>query len=141
MQVESLTLSDLLILGLCTWQIVETWHHGSIFAGRRAELEVTDGFVASLLTCMFCLSHWVAGLTTGWYLGVRLLAWQRGPEWLSLVLCLPVYAFAVTRLAQLGHDMTGLLRRLVAGKLAAGKATTHPTPPVGEQTAELLDRP
>lgn len=97
-----MTTLDLAAASLATMQIVETWRHGSIFAGARAEVEARTGFFAELLTCPFCLSHWVAGGAVV----VCLLAQSVHP-WLMF----PVWAFAVTRAAQLLHDATHSISR------------------------------
>lgn len=59
--------AELVVAGLATWQIVEIWHHSSLFAGVRARVELMDvegarGRLRELLSCPFCLSVWVGGL-------------------------------------------------------------------------------
>lgn len=50
-----------LIAGTANWTVIETWHHGSLFDSVRARLEVCRGrFLADLLLCPYCLSHWTA---------------------------------------------------------------------------------
>lgn len=98
-------LTELIILALATWQVVETYRHGSIFAGLRAELEIRPGKVGELFSCMFCLSHWAALLVV--IIGSSLPAspWQI-LEVVRQVLKIIVLALAVTRAAQLGHDLS-----------------------------------
>ena len=40
----------------------ETWSYGSIFSNIHAKIEVYETWWAELLTCNFCLSHWLAAL-------------------------------------------------------------------------------
>lgn len=89
-----MTLTDLIILVLATSQIIETYHHGSIFAPVRARIETWPyGFWYGLLTCMFCLSHWVSL--------VDVVGWVFNPFGIPHVV---LTAFAVTRGAQLVND-------------------------------------
>lgn len=77
----------LLLLGLSTWQVTETLHHGSIFSRLRewaAEVDRESAGVRRwLLTpvralgCPFCLSHWAALLL----LGPALLALYASGGW------------------------------------------------------------
>lgn len=96
-----MTWLDVVIMILATNQAVETFHHGSLFAESRAKLEISEGFFAELLLCPFCLSHWVAALTVGWYVVAR---WLVGETWELLALA-PVYALAIARGAQLLNDV------------------------------------
>lgn len=89
-----------LVAAFAAWEIVEVWRHGSIFASRRARVELWEGwgwdFVRDLLMCPFCLSVWVGGFTTGWliYCGDwHLLTW-------------PLYALAVARCSNVFNDVT-----------------------------------
>lgn len=92
---------DLFAAALATWQAVEIWHHGEIFATWRARFDAIldagdSGFfnyVVAMLRCPFCMSVWV-GL-------VCLMAAYIG-SWVEY----PVYALAVSRLANLGNDLT-----------------------------------
>jgi len=84
-----------------SWQIVETLRHGSIFRplrqwanANRDHVHGEVALLAQLLSCPFCLSHWAP-----W---VPLLVCLYGPEWLML----PVYVLAITRLTQLGNDLS-----------------------------------
>ena len=92
------TLGETIVLGLAVWQIVEIWHHGSIFAGRRADLEIEDSFKASLLSCPFCLSTWV-----GWFVAA-MIALAGLTAWLGFLKIL-VAGLAAARLANLGNDL------------------------------------
>lgn len=53
----------IVVSAVANWAALETWRHGSLFAGVRARLEVRQGgFLADLLLCTFCLSHWTGAL-------------------------------------------------------------------------------
>ncbi len=101
---------DLLVAALAGCQVTETWHHGGIFRGVRAKLKSVqdDGSrswpvrrLSELLTCPFCSSHWVC-------FACVLVMWLA--DWDSFWR-LPVYGFAVTRIAQLVSDAThGIVR-------------------------------
>jgi hypothetical protein len=68
-------LFSLLLAALATWQIVEIFHHGEIFARYNARIELMIElpqvaalssfwkFVYSVLLCPKCLSVWVGGCT------------------------------------------------------------------------------
>jgi hypothetical protein len=88
---------------LACWQMIEVWHHGSIFDRHRAWLEAhNEGFFVDLLLCPFCLSNWVSLLTTA---GVFALAFKwNNFEWHYLV-ALPCLSFASARLANLFNDL------------------------------------
>jgi hypothetical protein len=94
-----MTLTEVIIAALAVWQIVEIWHHSSLFASWRAKVETQqDRWYGELLLCPFCLSLWVAVLVT---LGLVVLDyWHLG----SVILG----SFAVARLANLGNDLTHL---------------------------------
>lgn len=51
---------ELAILALATWEVVELWHHGSIFADWRAQTELWDYPWRTLFSCPFCLAPWTA---------------------------------------------------------------------------------
>lgn len=91
---------DFLAAILATTQAVEIWNHGSIFATRRAKLEVSDSWIASLLRCMFCLTVWVSWLTC---LSVLAFNWLPG---LFFPLKVFVYGLAIARGANLLNDFT-----------------------------------
>lgn len=102
-------LIDFLAAILACNQVVEIWNHGSIFATRRAQIELSDGWFASLLRCMFCLSVWV-----GWLVCLAVLAANYLPgflsfnyptEFLTFPLRLFVYGLAVSRAANLINDL------------------------------------
>jgi hypothetical protein len=99
----------LLACGLATWSAVEIFHHGSIFAGVRAYWESQLGFggvrgwLASLLSCPFCLSVWVAAATcVSWEVSVA--------DQFSTGRCL-ICTLAASRLANLGNDLAYSLTR------------------------------
>ncbi len=109
-----MTLPGLLVAALAAWQAVEVWHHGSMFAGRRAAVQAwpdrgVRGWLAALLTCPFCLSVWVgfasaAAVTADMPQGDAVWVWA---GWLGLGLVkLFAYGLAVSRLANLGNDLT-----------------------------------
>lgn len=85
------------VVGLATWQICEIWNHGSIFEEWKQKCELlTELWWARLLSCMFCLSNWVALLC-----GVLALLTLKVSIWFSL----PLFMFAGARLANLGNDL------------------------------------
>lgn len=117
----------LLVLGLATWQAVEVWHHGKLFAGRRAAAETWAGWwyhgpfaVKRMARCrlarprLLCLklSHdawaWLGGLlgcpfcTSVWAGGVLYALWTWTPDWVRVV----HYALAASRLANALNDLT-----------------------------------
>lgn len=103
-------LADLLIAGFAGWQIVETWHHGSIFREVRKKLKTMRSDKAKpwlerkfygLFVCPFCLSHWVSLVCATVVLPTASDSFWR----------LPVYAFAITRVAQLLNDVTHSITR------------------------------
>lgn len=76
-------------------QVIELYHHGSLFSDLREEYrDSTSYLVANLSTCMFCLAPWVAGLVVLWY------------TVLPTVLRIVIYILAVTRAANLVNDLT-----------------------------------
>lgn len=99
------TLTYLLVVcALANWQMVETWHHGSIFASARARVEMYQGsFWADLLSCPFCLSHWTAG---GLTILAMALAQQVCAAPFAWFLLTPALSLAVTRLSNLCNDLT-----------------------------------
>lgn len=94
-------MTDLLVLGLAVWQAVETWRHGSIFfrprqffREQRRHPVYWRRWSGELLSCPFCLPHWVALIfVIGWFC-----------DWTPAKLA--IWALAATRLAQLGNDLT-----------------------------------
>jgi hypothetical protein len=105
-----MTWLEIAVAALATWQAVEVWHHGSIFAGARAWMELKTGFWMRLLLCPFCLTVWVS---TAFVL-VLMTERQGTPEgWFTFIIWAPfyllrmfVYGLAVARLANLGNDLT-----------------------------------
>ena len=87
----------LIVAALATWQIIEIWHHSLLFAPLRARTEMWVNKFGELLSCPFCLSPWIAALcVTVLTLAEYGLAGRIG----SVI----IYAFAVSRLANLGND-------------------------------------
>lgn len=56
----NVTLVELVVAALATWQVVEVWHHSSLLAPLRARGELLEGRAGELLACPFCLTVWVA---------------------------------------------------------------------------------
>jgi hypothetical protein len=98
-------LTALTVSALAVWEIVEIWHHSQLFAGRRAWLEAQDNKIADLLLCPFCLSVWVS-LIVLLIVGTSVHLEQHAPRWMIDCIRLPIYVFAVARLANLFNDMT-----------------------------------
>lgn len=108
-----MTLIDLIVGGLATWQIVEIWHHSLLFADWRARTEMLTGKLGELFACPFCLSVWVGFVCAtllwykhpteihGTYSGLRVAFWAA-----MLVIKAGLYGLAVARLANLGNDLT-----------------------------------
>ena len=93
-------LTELLVTTLATWQTIEIWHHGRLFASWRARTELWENKLGELLVCTFCLSVWVAWLFC-------LAFWASGllePAYAQLAL-IPIYGLAAARLANLGNDV------------------------------------
>lgn len=97
-----MSLCDLFVAALAAWQVVEVWHHGDIFADWRSRVELWRGgvwgWLGGMLGCPWCLSVWVGLLVCAelW------LASFAGYSWVAL----PAYALAVSRLANLGNDLS-----------------------------------
>lgn len=87
---------QLVTTALAVWQIVEIWHHSSLFAAWRARVELQSGFTAALLRCPWCLSVWV-GLSYA-----SLLSIDGNVSRVSGIICL---GLAASRLANLGNDV------------------------------------
>ena len=86
---------------IANWQVVETWHHGSLFARTRAWLEVRSGLLPELMLCPYCLSHWTAlPITAAAAVGVGSAVFN-DLQWLLI----PVISLAVTRLSNLLNDV------------------------------------
>ena len=88
---------NLIVAALAVWEILEIWHHSTLFAGWRARIELWDNLLGDLLRCMFCMSPWTSLavlLLLGW------LDWP-GRCYTQMV----AWAFATARLANLGNDV------------------------------------
>ena len=75
---------------LASWQLVETFHHGDLFANFRARLEAKGGLFSELMLCPFCLSHWTALLVCAQVMLAfdfewSFIKWWWAPYWLSVV--------------------------------------------------------
>lgn len=105
----------LVLAALAAWQAVEVWHHGSIFATRRATVQTwpdegVRGWLKQLLTCPFCLSVWV-GTAVAAVIVADLPAGEGWHHWVWFLglgaLKLFCYGLAVSRLSNLANDLTG----------------------------------
>lgn len=107
-----MAVAEIVIAGLAVWQIIEIWRHGSLFAEPRARIELWDGVLGTLLRCGFCLAPWVAWLivTPPLFLEPFLQSlddpWRRPGLVAINIWRWIVYGFAVSRLANLGNDLT-----------------------------------
>ena len=112
-----MNLIDLLIMALATWQAVEIWNHGSIFASFRARIELWNDKLGTLLLCPFCLSVWVAfavvaimSASVPDFPEQGVTMWRHA--WLTCVWVTMkaakvfVIILAVSRLANLGNDLS-----------------------------------
>jgi hypothetical protein len=91
---------DFIAIVLATGQTIEVWHHSDLTAGWRAEIDLwpDDSFWADLLSCMFCLSVWVAGLFVILWWQTQ---WSGYPEFMY-----PAYALGASRAANIVSDLT-----------------------------------
>jgi hypothetical protein len=94
----------LLVATIATWQIVEIWHHSYLFEKLRARAESLDNWLGNLLSCPFCLAVWVAAFCVLVFYIVEGLV-GGGHTW-THALGLPLYMLAVSRLANLGNDLS-----------------------------------
>lgn len=86
-------LATLLLAGLATSAISLTIANAKVFKPLRKALRLNYGFLAELLSCAYCVSHWIA---FGWVL----LLWQNmGVE--SMVL----YGFAIVGIAAIASGI------------------------------------
>ena len=83
----------LIVAALASWQIIEIWHHSSLLAPLRSRTEMWPNKVGELFVCPFCLSPWVALICV--------ICLSLPETWLA---SWGVYAFAASRLANLGND-------------------------------------
>ena len=95
-------LLDMFVAVLPTWQIIEIWHHSLLFAGIRAHVELWENKLGELVGCPFCLSPWVALLSV---VVLLLPLWLGLEAWYVVTGRVIWYAFAVSRLANLGNDL------------------------------------
>lgn len=108
-----MTFIDLIVGGLATWQIVEIWHHSSLFANWRARTEMLTGELGELFACPFCLSAWVGFMCAMalWYKHPTEIhgtySFLRVGFWVAMLgIKTFIYGLAVARLANLGNDLT-----------------------------------
>lgn len=101
-----MSVAEILILGLAVNQVVEVWHHSTLFAKSRQKLELLRedpsllkyrwlAKPVEMLTCPWCFSVWAALLV--------ILAWYTPFWFLDLIL-------AVSRLANLVNDAFKAIR-------------------------------
>ena len=87
---------------LANWQVIETFHHGSLFEQLRARLESRRDRISELAGCPFCLSHWT-GLALA-ALSFIYSTWgcPLQPIWFVF----PAYVLSVVRVSQWLNDVT-----------------------------------
>jgi len=100
---EGLTgLANVFIIGLAVSQLVEVMRHSElslplrIWAMNAASGGGFRGFFAKVVSCPFCLSHWVSG---GFTLLLFIALWQFWPMQIL------AFIFAATRVANLSNDI------------------------------------
>lgn len=98
----------LILAGLTTCQITETFRHGSIFEPIRAKLESSSEFLNELINCGFCFSHWAGALTFILVLGHYISASFGVTH--NIFFCILIY-FSCIRLANLLNDGTKFFSR------------------------------
>lgn len=107
-----MNLTDLLILGLATWQAVEIWRHSSLFAIPRAYFQArSDLRLGQLLSCPWCLSVWVALVLVAWWMYSEPIEKHPVVYYAMIGLRAPILALAISRLANAANDLTWKLCR------------------------------
>lgn len=99
---------EVFVAVLATWQIIEIWHHSLLFANLRARTELWENKLGEILGCPFCLSPWVALLSTSVLL---LPTWLHVTGWNIVILRVIWYAFAISRLANISNDLAHKVSR------------------------------
>jgi hypothetical protein len=102
-----ITFFQFLILALAASAAVDLWFNGSILAGARARVEASEGLVAELLGCPFCLTHWAAAAV----LALFVLPGTYFPAFMW-----PAYALAAARLGWIVNGLLPARLRFEAGK-------------------------
>jgi hypothetical protein len=97
-----------LIAVLAVMEIIEIWQHGSLFDRARARVELWEGRLGDLLRCPFCLAPYVS-LFVALVLSLGEELTKHGFPTIGLMVQMPLYALAVARAANLGHDVTKTL--------------------------------
>lgn len=128
-----MSLSELVVLILASGQVIETWRHGSLFAGARAWLEASadrpfEGFVSHLGKWLTTPRLWLdavqsARVQAGFFVSDLLRCMFCLSHWSAAILVVwyglgspagagadywaraVIYALAVTRGAQLLNDL------------------------------------
>lgn len=102
--------TELVLVTLAVWELLELWFHGSIFAPLRVRLAESDALPAELLRCKLCLAPWLSLVVVG---GLTVLPWlvlKAGwPPWLIPVSWLVVQVLAVARLAGAAGELLHVL--------------------------------
>jgi hypothetical protein len=101
-----MTLFDAIICGFAVWQIVEVWHHGSLFRNARDVLSVLyiapsswkiTRWFAHVMLCPWCLSIYTALAVVVYYILAKML--------FGVIGLIPVYALAISRIANVFNDL------------------------------------
>jgi hypothetical protein len=85
---------------LAATQIIEVWHHGSIFSKMRARLQTKEGFIPDLMLCPFCFSVW-AGVLVALLL---VLTTHLPSNGFTILISVIVYGLAIGRGSNLLSD-------------------------------------
>lgn len=94
----------LIIVPLATNQAVLVYSKSSLFSSVRVRVDDSEGFIASILRCSFCLSHWVAT--------AAVLSFVLGSLfWFLWILKFLLYVLAATRVSNIVHDLMRPLDR------------------------------
>ena len=95
-------IANVIILGLAASQVVEVVRHSKlslplrIWAADVAPLGGFRGFIAQVISCPFCFSHWVS---SGFTLLLLVSLWGYWPAQAMAIV------FAATRVANLSNDI------------------------------------
>jgi len=98
------------IAGLAGSQLTEVTNHSKIafpiqkWASETAGKGGLRGFVAALVSCPFCFSHWACGGVMLLLLGAAAVTMYADP-WIAPVLAFVPFALAATRVANLSNDV------------------------------------
>ena len=98
-----MTLVDIFLVSVAVSAVIDTWFTGSIFEKQRQQLDARTGFWADMLSCKFCLTHWVAAVLCLLVVVPPLLL---GP-WVAELCRIPAYVMVVVWLAYRINLVTG----------------------------------